>query len=764
MFFPCYVSDSSAENCDSDGDPDYLPGTDSEEEVPASVFSFDEETLPGLAGDLSGARSPSDARNPSDEGPNEVGADGRASRVRVSVQAAGFYAVARTSNTLQRRVWDRKNVCLFCDKPQAKLSRHLMRVHKHEVDVQFALAHVKGSAGRRKALNALRKEGNYRHNIAIRAGQKSGPLIPCNRARSRKRADQYVACDTCKGFFGRTTLWRHKRTCGDHGGGRVLATAISAMPSTCANPKLQKVLDSMKADPITLLCKTDETILLFGGSLCEKLGSETKDIQNIRNRMRELGRLLDVLQKEGGARLKDFLEPGTFSQVVAGVRYVSGFDEATNKYETPSLALKLGHSLKGCAEQSLATDLENGRETTKLRQFLELYELQWGRQVSRHASETLREAKWNKNETMPVAEDIQILQNFLEEEMQRKTDELKKKPTAESYKNLAELVLTSLILFNRRRQGEASALKVQDYMVATTTNDGGQHPEIEEALSDFEKHLAQSLLRVVVRGKKGRGVPILFTKATRARVDLLLELRETVGVQSSPYIFINSTSGDGRPLRGCDALRKFAKVSGVKDPNALTSTKLRKHIATMSQVMNLKDNELDLLATFLGHDVRVHREVYRMPERTTQLAMVSKLLMAAEKGLGKWRGQSLADIDEMSTGNQCPNSAHPIDDPPPGSHQSNDTSVEPHPIDDPPPRSHRINDTSAERPQKRGWSVEEKDAIDRRFARFIRALKVPGKSDCIKVLNEEAALCQRTWKEVKNGVYTKIQKLKRAAH
>ena len=65
----------------------------------------------------------------------------------------------------------------------------------------------------------------------------------------------------------------------------------------------------------------------------------------------------------------------------------------------------------------------------------------------------------------------------------------------------------------------------------------------------------------------------------------------------------------------------------------------------MSQVLNLKDNELDLLATFLGHDVRVHRDVYRMPESTTQLAMVSKLLIASEQGLGNWRGQSLEDIE-----------------------------------------------------------------------------------------------------------------------
>ena len=148
---------------------------------------------------------------------------------------------------------------------------------------------------------------------------------------------------------------------------------------------------------------------------------------------------------------------------------------------------------------------------------------------------------------------------------------------------------------------------------------------------------------------------------------------------------------------------------------------------------------------FLGHDVRVHREVYRMPESTTQLAMVSKLLLASEEGLGNWRGKGLADI-EM-----------PGED---GDHQS-DTQVDLHQ----PPRD---TARSQERPRRRQpatkkfWSVEEKAAVERHFSEHLRAMKVPCKADCTKVLENEAALAARTWQEVKNSVYTCIQKLKRS--
>ena len=73
---------------------------------------------------------------------------------------------------------------------------------------------------------------------------------------------------------------------------------------------------------------------------------------------------------------------------------------------------------------------------------------------------------------------------------------------------------------------------------------------------------------------------------------------------------------------------------------------MRKHIATLSQILNLKDNEMDMLATFLGHDIRIHREYYRLPEETLQVAKVAKLLMALEQGtMGSVAGKTLDDID-----------------------------------------------------------------------------------------------------------------------
>lgn len=61
---------------------------------------------------------------------------------------------------------------------------------------------------------------------------------------------------------------------------------------------------------------------------------------------------------------------------------------------------------------------------------------------------------------------------------------------------------------------------------------------------------------------------------------------------------------------------------------------------------------MDQVANFLGHDIRVHREFYRLPEATTQLAKISKLLIAMEKGsLTNLQGKTLDEIE--IEGNHC---------------------------------------------------------------------------------------------------------------
>ena len=101
-------------------------------------------------------------------------------------------------------------------------------------------------------------------------------------------------------------------------------------------------------------------------------------------------------------------------------------------------------------------------------------------------------------------------------------------------------------------------------------------------------------------------------------------------------------------------MRKFEK-SIAEHPEYVTSTKLRKHAATLSQLLCLKENELDVLANFMGHDIRVHREYYRLPENTLQTAKVAKILMLLERGqVNNLAGRNLEEINVNLEGGYLP--------------------------------------------------------------------------------------------------------------
>ena len=48
----------------------------------------------------------------------------------------------------------------------------------------------------------------------------------------------------------------------------------------------------------------------------------------------------------------------------------------------------------------------------------------------------------------------------------------------------------------------------------------------------------------------------------------------------------------------------------LEKPDAVTSARLRKYVATVSKILDLRENELDWLARHLGHEITVHREYY----------------------------------------------------------------------------------------------------------------------------------------------------------
>ncbi|KAL6480301.1 hypothetical protein MHYP_G00113340 [Metynnis hypsauchen] len=294
-----------------------------------------------------------------------------------------------------------------------------------------------------------------------------------------------------------------------------------------------------------------------------------------------------------------------------------------------------------CSRMISAMMDKDTERAEKARNFSDMYAARWGEFISSHALRTQREVKWNAPLVLPFTEDVKRLHLYLDQKQEEFFQKLSEDASSMNWTLLAKVTLAQTILFNRRREGEVSKMPLTSFASRSTDD---LHEDVALALSELEKKLCHHFSRIEIRGKRGRKVPVLLTPTMQRNMELLKEKREECVVPSE-NIYMFARPAALSHLRGSDCLREFATECGAKNPKALSSTKLRKHIATLSNVLNLSNTELDQLADFLGHDVRVHRDYYRLPEGTLQLAKISKILMALETGrLGEFSGKNLDEI------------------------------------------------------------------------------------------------------------------------
>lgn len=89
---------------------------------------------------------------------------------------------------------------------------------------------------------------------------------------------------------------------------------------------------------------------------------------------------------------------------------------------------------------------------------------------------------------------------------------------------------------------------------------------------------------VEIVGKKNRKVPVLLTKDMRDALDMLNSKRNAIGVPlENPFLFAAPSSKSGH-LKCWDSLKWITNRVDLKNPDLITTTNMRKYIATVSQV------------------------------------------------------------------------------------------------------------------------------------------------------------------------------------
>ena len=145
-------------------------------------------------------------------------------------------------------------------------------------------------------------------------------------------------------------------------GRRVISKSLMMVPSdhACSDALGDKVFGSMAPDSVTLVAKKDPLIVAYGEKLFWKHGNLHHKIPYIRQEICELSRFLiaareeESTSKEGSAGsgisdLQSCIDSSKFLQVIGAVKKLCGYMPVSNSYKNPSLAQKLGHSLKKCS-------------------------------------------------------------------------------------------------------------------------------------------------------------------------------------------------------------------------------------------------------------------------------------------------------------------------------------------------------------------------------------------------------------------------------
>lgn len=235
--------------------------------------------------------------------------------------------------------------------------------------------------------------------------------------------------------------------------------------------------------------------------------------------MRELAKLVLELKmlKPPLNNLIDCLKPQNYDLIVAATKKVSSYDDTTGRYGAPTYAMNISTSLKQCCNIAIMSTLKSGSSVQTAaveadhKTLIHLIEANWKFDVSSQACSDLHLKKWNKITIVPLAKDLKLLKNFLCEKSKSAATNLRESETSsiEAYNTLSETVYCRILLLNRRRPGELQRLPLSIYQ--ETNNDNSTYEEFDRAISGVEKMLVKSFKRIVIRGKRGRGVPVLLT-------------------------------------------------------------------------------------------------------------------------------------------------------------------------------------------------------------------------------------------------------------
>ena len=104
-------------------------------------------------------------------------------------------------------------------------------------------------------------------------------------------------------------------------------------------------------------------------------------------------------------------------------------------------------------------------------------------------------------------------------------------------------------------------------------------------------------------------------------------------LKTNIYLFPYATRSSKNHIRGSEVVHDIALKAKLEKPNLITSTRIRKHMATVLQLLDMNNAELEWVTEHLGHTLDVHKTWYRQQASTVEMTKVAKLLTGKDNNI-----------------------------------------------------------------------------------------------------------------------------------
>lgn len=203
------------------------------------------------------------------------------------------------------------------------------------------------------------------------------------------------------------------------------------------------------------MIKGDKIIRLFGENQILRKGDQLTftEANQIRAKLHFLARLLAQLHVQTNSTMSfsELLRPQYYDAFVSSVLTI----RETNK----QVALTLGHYIKQICLLNIAQSIKTGNKDAEKQseKFLKLYHSSWSTTVAASTARLQQINKLNKAIQLPDTNDLVKLTKFID---RRITD------PATDYAMLQKLLMTAIILYNKRRPAEVAEIRISDYQLS----------------------------------------------------------------------------------------------------------------------------------------------------------------------------------------------------------------------------------------------------------------------------------------------------------